>query len=76
MVNGIRKQGLPQDYGLDEMLVETAHELADEALERFGAIMVTPIKEEEKEKEIEKLLEELNMRGNEIYQQKKKERSK
>ena len=76
MENKIRKQGPPQDYGLDEMAIETAHELADEALDRFGAIMEAPLKEEEKEQEIEKLLKELNMRGNEMYRQKKKERSK
>ena len=72
MVNGVRKQGSPQDYRLDEMALETAHELADEALSRFGAIMDAPLKEEEKEQEIEKLLNELNKRGNEMYQQKRK----
>jgi len=76
MVEGNKHQGSPQDYGLDELALESAREISGEAFNRLGDIMDAQLTKEEEEQEIEKLLEEINIRGNEIYQRKKQERSK
>jgi len=55
----------------DKLAIETVHELGDEILNRFGKIATSSLSEEEKEKEIEELLKEMNARGNEMYELKK-----
>lgn len=71
MVKENNNQEQPQSPEIDKLAIETVHELGDEMLNRFGKIQTSSLSEEEKEKEIEKLLEEMNARGNEMYKQKK-----
>lgn len=70
MVKENNSQELQKTHGIDDLAIETANELADEALHRFGSIMTTSLSDEEKEIEIETLLQELNSRGNEMYRHK------
>jgi hypothetical protein len=80
-----REESSPEDEEVDfELAMEAAREVSEEFFRKWGCVYVeecggflidNPLMEEELEQRIEEGLKEMNVRVNEVYRQKKQERS-